>query len=265
HAHAHGIVHRDLKPENVFVIRDPNGAEVIQLVDFGLAKVAEGGSSRQALTQFGQVFGTPAYMSPEQCRAEVVDARTDLDAAGVMLGGRWCGRPPVAGDDRVTLLALQLSAAPPPLPEFVPPSLRAVVDALLAKDRDARMPDAGTAARALTQALTVAPPPRPPSIPGGTMPSMQGPVVAATPVPTPRVPRRWLYAGVAVVGLLVIIAAWPHESSSDDGDGDGDEQPVTAGIGTPTQAWVDKPKPEPQVYVDIDRELSAKNRERAME
>ncbi|HVI01899.1 MAG TPA: serine/threonine-protein kinase, partial [Enhygromyxa sp.] len=108
HAHAHGIVHRDLKPENVFVLREPDGAEVIQLVDFGLAKVAEGGESRRALTQFGQVFGTPAYMSPEQCRGEVVDSRTDLYAAGVILYELLCGRQPFDSDDPITLITLQI-------------------------------------------------------------------------------------------------------------------------------------------------------------
>jgi serine/threonine protein kinase len=257
HAHAHGIVHRDLKPENVFVIREQNGAETIQLVDFGLAKVAEGGESRRALTQFGQVFGTPAYMSPEQCMGETVDARTDLYAAGAMLYELLGGLPLFETDDPVTLLTLQLTAAPPPLPQYVPPSLRAVVDGLLVKDRNKRIPDAGTAARMLGQALGSTMPMH------ATMPSMQAPVVTIP--PRSGVPRKWLYVAGGVVALLVIIAILPSGSNSDAGDGDDDEVTVATGPDKPVRPPPDpnRPKPAPQVYLEIDRELSAKNLEQA--
>ncbi|MFO7567364.1 MAG: serine/threonine-protein kinase [Enhygromyxa sp.] len=261
HAHAHGIVHRDLKPENVFVIRDPSGAEVIQLVDFGLAKVAEGGSSRRALTQFGQVFGTPAYMSPEQCRGEVVDARTDLYAAGVILYELLAGRAPFDADDPVTLLTLQLTASPPPLPEQVSPGLREVVDGLLIKDRNARIPDAGTAARMLVQALTAPAPPQPTPSVGATIPSLAGAPVTATPAPVARLPRLGLYVGAAVVGVLVIIAAWPSDSSV--AEGSDDAASLAIGGSSPSVGGA-RPKPDPGVYLDIDRELSGKNREQAM-
>jgi serine/threonine protein kinase len=272
HAHAHGIVHRDLKPENVFVIREPDGAEVIQLVDFGLAKVTEGGGSRPALTQFGQIFGTPAYMSPEQCRGEICDARTDLYAAGVILYELLAGRPPFDSDDALTLLRLQLEAPPPPLPEHTPPALRQIVDGLLAKHRDARIPDAGTAARALTQALafpapTVASPIPGTTIPGGTMPSMQAPVVTLSPTPTYKIPRHWLYVAGAVVAVLVIVAAWPSDSSSEatDDDDQGDEVAEVAGKTDSTPPLgIKRLGPEPQVYIDIDRELSAKAPDRAL-
>jgi serine/threonine protein kinase len=266
HAHAHGIVHRDLKPENVFVIREPNGAEVIQLVDFGLAKVAEGGESRRALTQFGQVFGTPAYMSPEQCMGEVVDARTDLYAAGAILYELLCGLPLFESDDPVTLLTLQLTAKPPPLPEYVPPSLRAAVDGLLVKDRNARIPDAGTAARVLAQALASAHPSSSSSFVGATMPSMQAPVVTIAPTRGPKIPRRWLYVGGGVIALLVVIALLPTGSGPDvEEDDAGEEAKVAAQPDVPVRPPPNpnRPKPAPSVYVEIDRELSAKNLEQA--
>src|SRR5690606_828431 len=134
----------------------------VQLVDFGLAKVAEGGDNRQALTQFGQVFGTPAYMSPEQCRGETVDARTDLYATGVILHELLSGQAPFDSDDALTLLRLQLESPPPPLPDHVPPALREIVAGLLIKDREARIPDAQTAtqmlAHARIQAQSIVPP-----------------------------------------------------------------------------------------------------------
>jgi hypothetical protein len=276
HAHAHGIVHRDLKPENVFVIREPDGAEVIQLVDFGLAKVAEGGASRRALTHFGQIIGTPAYKSPQQCRGEVCDARTDLYAVGVILYELLSGRLPFDADDPITLLTLQLTATPPPLPDQVAPGLRTLVDGLLAKDRNARIPDAGTAGRALTQALAFPAPSQPsqPSMfPGATtMPSMQAPVVALPPTTMRKIPRQWMYAGAAVVGLLIVIAAWPSESSSSDEGADDPSAEVDQPIEVATQpepggggiAVLTGQKPAPQVYTDIDRELTTKDAERAL-
>ncbi len=265
HAHAHAVVHRDLKPENVFVIRDPSGTEQAQLVDFGLAKVAdqsEATGARRALTQFGQVFGTPAYMSPEQCRGEVVDARSDLYAAGVILYELLCGRPPFDSDDPITLLRLQLEAPPPPLPEHVPPSLREVVAGLLAKDRDARIPDAGTAARMLAHALTIPPPaPGVPPDAGATIPSMQAPVAAVTPAATARIPRSWLYVGGAVVATLIVIAAWPTSSKTGD---EPETDNVEVGSKTSGVAAAARARPNAQIYVDIDRELSSKNAEAAL-
>lgn len=280
HAHAHAVVHRDLKPENVFVIRDANGGEQVQLVDFGLAKVAEGGDTRPALTQFGQVFGTPAYMSPEQCRGEVVDARTDLYATGVILHELLSGRAPFASDDALTLLRLQLEAPPPPLPDHLPPALREVVAGLLVKDREARIPDAQTAtqmlAHARTHAETFAAPTV--SIPSATVPSMQPPGSCQPTLSQPslsqpslsqprmsspampKLPRRWLYAGGAVVAVLVIVvAAWPTDSSSKVGASEVAHDGDNAGESADGQS-----KPSDALYVAIDRELSARNSEQAL-
>ncbi|KIG16452.1 Serine/threonine-protein kinase pkn2 [Enhygromyxa salina] len=259
HAHAHQVVHRDLKPENVFVIRDGAGNEVVQLVDFGLAKVAEAGASRRALTQFGQVFGTPAYMSPEQCRGEIVDARTDIYATGVILYELLAGHPPFISTDPVTLLRMQLASEPPALPLRVPVALRELVADLLIKDRDRRVPDAITAITAIEAALagpgSHAQPP--PTASGATMfadapipagashahsPSPIGihgapgashahaptpPGLPLAPASTNKIPRSWLYAGAGVFAILIIIALLPGGSASDGGEqGDDGEQPA---------------------------------------
>jgi eukaryotic-like serine/threonine-protein kinase len=80
-AHDQAIAHRDLKPANIFLQALPDHADHVRLLDFGMAKFLEGVSSRSVAenpSHVGVVFGTPAYMSPEQARAERVDTRTDI-------------------------------------------------------------------------------------------------------------------------------------------------------------------------------------------
>src|SRR5262245_58094312 len=83
-AHARGIIHRDLKPANVLIDRDG----VVCVLDFGLAKSL--GSSSASVTA-GDVVGTPAFMAPEQARADGVDARTDVFALGAILWSLLAG------------------------------------------------------------------------------------------------------------------------------------------------------------------------------
>ena len=95
-AHDQAIAHRDLKPANIFLQALPDQTDHVRLLDFGTAKFLEGASSRspaENLSLGGVVFGTPSYMAPEQAKAERVDARADIYAAGVILfellaGGR---------------------------------------------------------------------------------------------------------------------------------------------------------------------------------
>ena len=135
-AHAHGIVHRDLKPENIFLVPDPDvvGGERTKIVDFGIAKLATGTGSNS--TRAGSIFGTPAYMAPEQCAdAGSVDARADLYAIGCIAYEMLVGQPPF-GVGGVEVIAAHLRDEPKPLRErdpAVPPSLEAIVAQLLRK------------------------------------------------------------------------------------------------------------------------------------
>jgi serine/threonine-protein kinase len=139
-AHEHGVVHRDLKPDNVFVTLAKDGTLLVKVLDYGVARVVAPDSAVPAytvLTQIGTILGTPAYMAPEQARAEEVDARTDLYSLGVMLFEMLEGRPPFFERNPIRLLEMH-KTEPAPEPESAPAPLRSLVGRLLRKSPDER-------------------------------------------------------------------------------------------------------------------------------
>lgn len=135
YAHRAGIIHRDVKPENVMFAG--NEANTLKLVDFGLAR-RQGG---KGLTQLGAVIGTPAYMSPEQARGEIVDGRTDIFALGIILVEAMTGHNPLyKGSPFSTVLELasdqQLDLAL--LNDIVPPPVIRLIKKAIAKNRNER-------------------------------------------------------------------------------------------------------------------------------
>ncbi len=147
-AHARGIVHRDLKPANVFLCG--GAAEVVKVVDFGLAR---GGAGDRTRTAAGAMLGTPAYMAPEQALGQAeVDARADLFSLGAILFECVTGRTPFERDSvMAVLLALTTQSAPPVASVAIgtPPMLAALVDRLLASSPAARPSDARAIAEEL--------------------------------------------------------------------------------------------------------------------
>jgi serine/threonine protein kinase len=110
HAHEKGILHRDLKPNNVMLV-GPNNQ--VKLVDFGIAKILpESGKELMKLTQTGEVFGTVVYMSPEQCVAAPLDARSDLYSMGCLMFEVLDGEPPLKGDAPYLTIAKHVNEAP---------------------------------------------------------------------------------------------------------------------------------------------------------
>jgi eukaryotic-like serine/threonine-protein kinase len=161
HAHAQGVVHRDLKPDNVMLV-DMGGWESAKIVDFGLVKLigdAEAAMGGAKLTTTGIVFGTPAYMSPEQATGKPIDGRADLYAVATILFEMLVGRVPFEHADPMMQMRMQVKAPPPRVDMFAKggawstPELNALVDGGLVKDPEHRFPSAEVMMRALDDAF----------------------------------------------------------------------------------------------------------------
>lgn len=157
-AHQKGIAHRDLKPANVYLVALGDDPEHAKLLDFGLARVIESEGPHDVaatlLTKRGVVFGTPAYMSPEQASGATVDERSDVYSMGVLLFELLAGRRPFIADTRPELLRMHLISPVPRLasvrPELrVDPRLSDLIDIAMAKEPADRYANAGEMLEAL--------------------------------------------------------------------------------------------------------------------
>jgi serine/threonine protein kinase len=145
-AHRRGVVHRDIKPSNILVA--PN--DTIKLTDFGIA--SRSGDPR--LTGEGVALGSLFYMSPEQMKAEAVDARSDLYSVGVTLYEMVTGQPPVQGTSFYSILKAHMEGKPRPATELaphLPPELSRVISKSLEKLPEARFQSAGEFHAALSR------------------------------------------------------------------------------------------------------------------
>ncbi|MCA9801044.1 MAG: serine/threonine protein kinase [Cyanobacteria bacterium HKST-UBA02] len=139
YAHAQGVIHRDLKPENIVVTRDKSGAEEVKILDFGIAKLLRDDEEGPNLTKTGDIFGTPTYMSPEQCLGKRVDRRSDIYSLGCLLYEMAAGKPPFASDSSLEMLMLHVNESPPPLEKLsVTADMEKIIYCCLRKDPDER-------------------------------------------------------------------------------------------------------------------------------
>ncbi len=148
-AHAQGLVHRDVKPANIFL---DEGVERVQLMDFGLARAVDDAS----LTRTGVLAGTPQYMSPEQARAETVDARSDLFSLGAVLYAMCAGHAPFRAESSHAVLRLITDRHPRPIREInpdIPEWLSGIVDKLMSKQPGDRFESAAQVAVLLEACL----------------------------------------------------------------------------------------------------------------
>lgn len=135
YSHHEGIVHRDIKPGNIMLTKDGK----VKVMDFGIARAVA--DSAATMTSTNSVVGTAHYLSPEQARGEVVDARSDLYSTGCLLYELLTGRPPFQGDSAVSVAYQHVSEAPKPASSIapdIPNALDRVVMKSLAKRREER-------------------------------------------------------------------------------------------------------------------------------
>lgn len=220
-AHAAGVVHRDLKPDNI--MRTPRGE--VRILDFGLARSsaalpedAASGEDGAALTQEGQLLGTPGYMSPEQALGEPVDARADVYALGVVAWELLAGRILWRGPTPMARVVAPVREAPPSLAEIradVPPDVLAFLDRCLAREAEDRYADGAEALAALEAMAALAPTPPPASAVavGQTAPlldpaasTVSGVNAAFAPKPAGR--RAGVWIGAALALAVAALATW---------------------------------------------------------
>jgi hypothetical protein len=143
-AHAVGVVHRDLKPDNVIVVPTSDGAELVKLLDFGVAKLLNRDDEDIGFqTAAGSVIGTPAYMSPEQAGGMVVDHRSDIYSLGAIMYELFCGQPMFKGRSFGEYVRKHLTEMPVPPRQTqngggIHPSLEALILKCLSKDPNER-------------------------------------------------------------------------------------------------------------------------------
>ncbi len=143
--HGAGLVHRDLKPPNVMLREDSS----VVLIDFGLAKHLDGAMQNTAV---GVLRGSPYYMSPEQARGLPLDARSDLYSLGVLLYEMLTGSKPYLGNSAVEVMEQHISGQRLALPPACA-ALEPLLDRMMAREREARFPDAVSASAAITTAM----------------------------------------------------------------------------------------------------------------
>lgn len=142
--HRNGIIHRDLKPDNIMISSEA-AVERLRIIDLGLIKELQ--STDPKITKTGQILGSAAYMSPEQCRSEKIDERSDIYSFGCLMYECLAGTPPFGDDAGFVTMTKQTNEEPPPISKFkkdsLPPGLEEIVGLALEKDASKRYQNVG--------------------------------------------------------------------------------------------------------------------------
>lgn len=268
YAHDQGVIHRDIKPSNIMISRTiPFGDEgFVKVVDFGIAKLAyaEDGNF-QALTTTGEIFGSPLYMSPEQCSGSTVDHRADIYSLGCVLFEVLAGTTPFVGPNALATMMLHQSERVPTLKEAslgkdFPPELEVLVQKMLAKSPADRYQNLGVVANDLAQIYKGAPV-------LGLAAAQKKPAVIAAPLTMSQTKFNLSLLTVAACSALVFGSAGyfiggskPKEAQSAKTQPAKEESKETVVV--PAKTAEERAREEKQVSARIDNELnSAINRE----
>lgn len=198
YAHEKGVVHRDIKPGNIMLLhpeQEPREGTV-KIVDFGIAKLVQSdGGEIQNLTKTGEIFGSPLYMSPEQCKGDPIDKRSDIYSLGCVIFECLTGSPPFFGDTAMSTMMKRLSESPVSLKEGslgrdFPQGLEIIVRKMLALEPGARYQELGAVVKDLLAVQT---------LDGGTVDG-QSPVKIEE-----RSRRREFYALLVALALLSVV------------------------------------------------------------
>ena len=214
-AHTAGIVHRDLKPENIFLTVQGGLKDYPKVLDFGLAKLSERfmRPGSMMVTKEGMVFGTPEFMSPEQARGELLDARSDIYSLGVVLYELVTGKLPFDAKQPLEYIHKHVKAPPIPVSDRVPErdfplGLWPVLQRCLEKTKERRFQSAAQLAQALTELAG-----------SGSVPTLTVADTSASSdldepsgaTPLPGVTRHWwvlaVGAALALIGLASLVAS----------------------------------------------------------
>lgn len=159
-AHEKGIVHRDVKPENIFLSTGDDGAVLVKVLDFGIAKVLGTEEGAPRLTRTGMIFGTPEYMSPEQAQGQSVDHRVDIYAVGCILYQLVTGAVPFEAESFMGVLSKHMLEAPV-APRARNPAVDPAVESVVLKAMEKNPARRFQTMRELVEALTQLGPPSP--------------------------------------------------------------------------------------------------------
>ncbi len=158
-AHELSIVHRDLKPDNIMIAKSREGADLVKVVDFGIAKAMGGDEEGQHVTKTGLVVGTPEYMSPEQLSGDQVDGRSDIYSLALVFFRTLTGTLPFEADTAQEIMIKRLTDEPMKLAEALPsasfpPALQQVLDRALERMPSSRYSSAAEFGRDAVQAVS---------------------------------------------------------------------------------------------------------------
>ncbi|MCA9802266.1 MAG: protein kinase [Cyanobacteria bacterium HKST-UBA02] len=220
YAHDQKVVHRDLKPGNILLVREDGVSDFVKVLDFGIARFLfnnASGATTQGLTQDQQILGSPEYMSPEQCRGETPDSRSDIYSLGCVMYESLSGAPPFRTDNPIKTLMCHVNNEPRPFEAALGVSreLLAVVLKCLEKEPENRYQSMTELKEDLELILAGARPRR-----ASKARVKTGLKAGITPATRKRLRKVLVVFGVVAAGIGILAVAYTGLSSGPVSDGE---------------------------------------------